>query len=354
MEAAGGRAELAADGKYSRKPDAAIVVFGEEPYAEFQGDIKTVAYKPTSTADLDLLKRLKADGIPVVAVFLSGRPLWTNREINASDAFVAAWLPGSEGGGVADVLLRDTQGKIAHDFRGKLSYSWPRNAIQTPLNVGQENYDPQFAYGYGLKYGDEGEVAALSEEPGVDLSASQSDRFFERGALAKGWRLRIGSGAAAPTYLTKAIESKGDGVAVSAVDHKAQEDAWRLRWSGAGRSTVALMPAEPLDLSRETNGDVLLLMTLRVESALQKDASLFVECGDKCAAKATVGDQLAALPRDAWTRVGIPLKCFQSAGASMGKLLVPVGIEATAGTQLSVSEVGYGTVADVVLKCPAQ
>jgi beta-glucosidase len=354
VEAAGGRAEFAADGKYSRKPDAAIVVFGEEPYAEFQGDIKTVAYKPASTADLDLLKRLKADGIPVVAVFLSGRPLWTNREINASDAFVAAWLPGSEGGGVADVLLRDAQGKVAHDFRGKLSYSWPRNAIQTPLNVGQENYDPQFAYGYGLSYSDEGEVAALSEEPGVDLSASQSDRFFERGALAKGWRLRIGSGAAAPAYLTRAIESKGEGVAVSAVDHKAQEDAWRLRWSGAGRSTAAFVPAEPLDLSRETNGDVLLLMTLRVESALEKDAALFVECGDKCAAKAAVGDQLAALPRDAWTRVGIPLKCFQAAGASMGKLLVPVGIEAAAGAQLSVSEVGYGTVADVVLKCPPQ
>ncbi len=353
IRAAGGTAELSADGKYADKPDLAIVVFGEEPYAEFQGDLKTVAYKPTQSVDLQLLKRLKADGIPVVAVFLSGRPLWVNREINASDAFVAAWLPGSEGGGVADVLLRGAGGKVAHDFRGKLSYSWPRNAIQTPLNIGQANYAPQFAYGYGLTYGEKTEVAALSEDPGVDLSASQSDRFFERGALAKGWRLRVGS-AAAPVYLTKAMESKSGDIAVTAVDHKAQEDAWRLRWSGAGRSAAAFVPAEPLDLSRETNGDVLLLLTLRVESALAKDVSFFVECGDKCAAKAMVGEQLAALPRDAWTRVGIPLKCFQAAGASMGKLLAPAGIEAAAGTQLSVSEVGYGTVADTVLKCPAQ
>ena len=126
----------------------------------------------------------------MVAVFLSGRPLWVNREINASDAFVAAWLPGSEGGGVADVLLRDGQGKVAHDFSGKLSYSWPRSAAQTPLNAGQGG-EPQFAYGYGLKYGEDGDLAPLSEDPGLDLSAVQSARFFERGALAKGWRLRV-------------------------------------------------------------------------------------------------------------------------------------------------------------------
>jgi beta-glucosidase len=95
----------------------------------------------------------------------------------------------------------------------------------------------------------------------------------------------------------------------------------------------------------------LLLLTLRVESAFADDVALFVECGEGCRAKVPVGTQLAALPANAWTRVGIPLKCFQAAGASMGKLAVPVGIEAAAGTQLSVSEVGYGTVADKVLMC---
>ena len=94
--AAGGEAVLAVDGRYAVKPDVAVVVFGEDPYAEFQGDRPTLAYKPGNETDLALLKRLKADGIPVVAVFLSGRPLWVNREINAADAFVAAWLPGSE------------------------------------------------------------------------------------------------------------------------------------------------------------------------------------------------------------------------------------------------------------------
>ena len=86
---------------------------------------------PVTSADLALLKKLGGDGIPVVAVFISGRPLWVNPEINASSAFVAAWLPGSEGGGVADVLFRKTDGSVNHDFTGKLSFSWPRTPDQT-------------------------------------------------------------------------------------------------------------------------------------------------------------------------------------------------------------------------------
>jgi beta-glucosidase len=167
VQAAGGTAELSADGHYAHKPDAAIVVYGENPYAEFQGDVPTLAFAPGDPADLDLLKRLRAQGIPVVSVFLSGRPLWVNPEINASNAFVAAWLPGSEGEGIADVLLRDAGGKVQYDFHGKLSYSWPRTAMQTPLNVGQKDYDPQFAYGHGLTYEDDGDLGPLSEVSGL-------------------------------------------------------------------------------------------------------------------------------------------------------------------------------------------
>ncbi|MCZ7033112.1 glycoside hydrolase family 3 C-terminal domain-containing protein, partial [Salmonella enterica] len=87
--------------------------------AEFQGDVDNLAYVPT--APLETLKRLKAAGIPTVSVFLSGRPMWTNPEINQSDAFVAAWLPGTEGAGVADLLIGDRAGKPRNDFTGKLS-----------------------------------------------------------------------------------------------------------------------------------------------------------------------------------------------------------------------------------------
>jgi len=350
VAAAGGKAVLSVAGKYETRPDVAVVVFGEDPYAEFQGDIKTVAYKPNSNVDLDLIKRLKGEGIPVVGVFLSGRPLWVNREINASDAFVAAWLPGSEGGGIADVLLREKNGKAAHNFSGRLSYSWPRSAAQSPVNEGTGDQAPQFVYGYGLKYGEEGNVGALSEDPGLDLSAVQSAHFFEKGALAKGWRVRV-THDGTPTYFGSLAESKNAGLAIAAVDHNAQEDAWRYQWLAGASSSVAFVPAETLDLSRETNGDVLLSMILRIEADTPDDTSLFVECGTDCKGRVLVGPQITLLPRNQWLRVGIPLKCFAVAGADMGKLTTAAGFESRASFTVTISEIGYGTVADHLLGC---
>jgi len=95
VTAAGGAAELSPDGAFRTRPDVAIVVFGEEPYAEFQGDRADLDFAPGGP--LAVLRRLQAQGVPTVSVFLSGRPLWTNPELNASDAFVAAWLPGTRG-----------------------------------------------------------------------------------------------------------------------------------------------------------------------------------------------------------------------------------------------------------------
>ena len=101
----------------------AIVVFGEDPYAEWFGDLKSIDYqaagalkwqtddKGSADSDLALLRRLKEQGIPVVSVFLTGRPLMITPELDASDAFVVAWLPGTEGGGVADMLFRKQDGE---------------------------------------------------------------------------------------------------------------------------------------------------------------------------------------------------------------------------------------------------
>jgi beta-glucosidase len=156
VTAAGGKAILSVDGSFTTKPDVAIVVFGENPYAEWHGNLKSLDYQGDRGADEALLQRFKNAGIPVVAVFLSGRPLWIDPELNAPDAFVAAWLPGTEGGGVAGVLFRNERGGVNQDFVGKLSYSWPKHADQTPLNRGDAGYDPLFAYGYGLSYAQAG------------------------------------------------------------------------------------------------------------------------------------------------------------------------------------------------------
>ncbi len=90
--------------------------------------------------------------MPVVSVFLSGRPLWVSPELDAGNAFVAAWLPGSEGGGIADVLLADAAGKPRHDFTGTLSFAWPNGAqpVRGPLNAAACR--AQFPLGFGLSY----------------------------------------------------------------------------------------------------------------------------------------------------------------------------------------------------------
>jgi beta-glucosidase len=89
---------------------------------------------------------MKQAGIPVVVVLLSGRPMIINDALAGCDSFVAAWLPGTEGQGVADVLFGD------YRPTGKLSFTWPRSMAQIPINIGDANYDPLFKYGFGLTF----------------------------------------------------------------------------------------------------------------------------------------------------------------------------------------------------------
>lgn len=126
-----------------RSYDVAIAVIGETPYAEGHGD------RPGSMGldaeDLATLRRLKASGVPIVTVLVSGRPLDIAAHLPDWHALVAAWLPGSEGGGVADVLFGD------YRPTGKLPVTWPVSASQQPINVG-DGKTGLFPYGYGLTY----------------------------------------------------------------------------------------------------------------------------------------------------------------------------------------------------------
>jgi beta-glucosidase len=154
VTAGGGSATLSPDGSFDESPDVAIVVFGEDPYAEYEGDLESLNFSAQHGESLELLQRLKGQGVPIVSVFLSGRPLWVNPELNTSTAFVAAWWPGSEGGGVADVLFRDSDGEVSFDFTGVLSFSWPSDPSGPNPNRGDPDYGPLFPYGFGLTYGD--------------------------------------------------------------------------------------------------------------------------------------------------------------------------------------------------------
>ncbi len=152
VEAGGGKASSDADGLQAVRPDVAVVVFGEAPYAEWFGDLKSIDYRGAGGPELALLRQVRAASVPSVCVFLTGRPLWIEPELAACDAFVVAWLPGSEGGGVADVLFRKADGSVNSNFAGKLSFSWPRTPSQAALNRNDAKYDPLFPYGFGLRY----------------------------------------------------------------------------------------------------------------------------------------------------------------------------------------------------------
>ena len=356
-KAAGGEAILAIDGKYTQKPDVAVVVFGENPYAEFQGDLQTLLYKPGDDSDLQLIKRLKAEGIPVVAVFLSGRPLWMNREINAADAFVAAWLPGSEGAGIADVLLRKADGGVQHDFKGKLSFSWPRTAVQYANNVGQEGYDPLFAFGHGLTYADKGDLAALPEDSGIEGEQAASGVYFDKGKPALGLAMQLSNARQAGMPATTVPVALADGsLALTAVDHRAQEDARRLTWSGSAPARWLLVSGTPLDMTRESNGDVQLQLTVRRESAVSAPVWLGLGCGDDCGGRIDLRKTLEAIPQGEWKVVGVPLKCFATAGADVAKLVqVPV-LESGAALRISVSRIALGALneAEATVACPVR
>jgi len=331
--AAGGRATLSVDGRYTARPDVAIVVFGEEPYAEFVGDRRSVEYSPADKKDLELLRRLKQAGIPLVSVFLSGRPLWVNPELNASDAFVAAWLPGSEGGGIADVLFRDAAGKVRHDFRGKLTYSWPRRADQTPLNRGDAGYDPLFAYGYGLAYGEPGDLPLLSEErpAGEDLPEGV---LFVRGALPQGWRWE----AVAP--------DGGRPPAITSVDRTAPEDARRFARPGGGEGNGSIVAAAPADLSREATGELSLLLDYRVDSPPTEAVSLWMACGDRCGGSVPVAGLLRAAPAGEWRTLVVPLRCFVRAGLDPKAIRTPFAL--TTGGRLTLAVSGVRIASAVV------
>lgn len=121
----------------------AIVVIGEQPYAETFGDNLNLTIP---SAGIDLIRNT-CSSVRCVVVMISGRPLVVEPYLRYMDAFVAAWLPGSEGQGISDVLFGD------YEFTGKLSRTWFRRADQLPMNVGDKKYDPLFPFGFGLKMG---------------------------------------------------------------------------------------------------------------------------------------------------------------------------------------------------------
>ena len=331
--AAGGQAFLSEDGSYEDKPDVAIVVFGEDPYAEFQGDVEHVDFGPTDS--LNLLKSLQADGIKTVSVFLSGRPMWVNPEINASDAFVAAWLPGSEGGGVADVLIAKPDGTPNHDFKGRLSFSWPKVAEGIAPNLGDPDYDPLFAYGYGLTYSEPKELEELSEEGGSDAITGQAKlALITAGNSTAQWFMVLEDRAGNQAVLDSIAQSPGADLIARSADYQAQEDTRIVSWSGPATLRVATRN-EPVDLSIEANADLGIEIKYKLMGTADGKTSLGVSCGEGCDHRLDISGSLEGKSDNAWHTSNIKLKCFGDVDFS--GVTSAFFIESDAGLELQIA-----------------
>ncbi len=319
----GGSTELSVSGNWSKKPDVAVVVFGEEPYAEGQGDVHTLAYRNGRMEDLELIQKLQSQDIPVVSVFITGRPLWVNAEINSSDAFVVAWLPGTEGGGVADVLVADSDNNPRYDFTGRLSFDWPNkdmNSQDEALPV----FDNLLQLGQGLSYGDESilsdslseiSAAAPSSEANIIFSGSSQEPWLAYVGDASDWHRQISG--------TQGSSPQG-GLSVVTVDGLVQEDSRKLTWTGDHESQFYWQAASPADLTDLKSKNGALMMEFKVDQHPMGVVTQRMDCGWPCSGTIDMTEFFKSVPEGQLSRVGISLQCFDKLGVDLSKVTSPL------------------------------
>lgn len=335
----GGSVELSADGSFKHKPDIAIVVYGENPYAEGQGDINTLEFAPNQPQQLILINTLKKQGIKVVSVFLSGRAMWTNPYINASDAFVAAWLPGSEGQGVADVLIGDIQGKARYDFSGQLSFSWPRTPLQTTVNIGDTNYDPQFGFGYGLSYEDKTNLPPLAENVvGIATLSKQSINLYQ-GRPMQPWQVAIKSHQH-DQILSGAFAQVMDGMAtIRSIDKDVQEDALLLNFKDSWSSGLFFTNGS-MDLSAyQEKGTV--EFDLRIDDIDKGKIDLIIGCDRDCRHVYRLREWAQAHQQKGWQHLSIPLSCLLDKNNDLTQISKPFNLSTGGEGQIALANVEF-------------
>lgn len=336
VEGEGGEVIYDPDGTSLIEADAVIAVYGEDPYAEFQGDRSNVDFVPTNFSP-EKLGNYKKTNTPIISVFLSGRPLWTNPEINLSDAFVAAWLPGTEGGGIADVLFAED----GADFKGKLSFSWPKFATQAKLNRHDTDYDPLFPIGYGLNYSDKENLPKLEEDSGIDsLETAPKGIFFSKGIVHAPWSFRISK-----TPIEN-LPFERDGIKIKASDHKSQEDSIKLEWTDS-ETIFSIQSGYPIDFSRESNGAMELAFEAKLNSG---EPTIFVGsgCQDSEACEASLP---LTLSNDGWQSYRVSLRCFADKGVNMESLNTALSIRGTNGNIIDLSNVRIESDTDAKADC---
>lgn len=363
VEAVVGKKNVITDPAVAEHGAVAIVVIGEDPYAEMMGDIKDhqtlefSAIKSSYKEDLETIKRLKASGFKVVTIFYSGRPLYTNEEINNSDAFVAAWLPGTEARGITDVLF--VGGK---DFTGRLSYSWPMMKCSTSINAVTNTladnwqlpsteqsifseHRPLFPFGYGLSYvGSSKEKPRVPNLDGIPLDsrdygcgmsgpstsiATTTMEIF--GNKADGLfvpRISSASTGWAPTLVSSNEGATIDGMTVKRINKDHQQDAVNIKFAGTSAAQFYLQTIDEkgLDKNDYLNAESTLQFDIDMKTIADPDTTLAMHCEHPCLGDIKIGPVLpapTAADQSAWTTIKVPLQCFAEEGMNFVKTNTP-------------------------------
>ena len=309
----GGTVEFSNNGKFTKDPDVVIGVFGEEPYAEMLGDLKDVSFAATDPKFLPLLEAMNAQSIPTVSIFLSGRPLVVNRQLNASDAFIAAWLPGSAVEGIADVIFT-IDDEIHHDFTGKLSYSWPKTKDQSVLNFTDSIYDPLFPYGYGLSY------SSNIETPRIQITNNDSKldlvNVFLGTASIPGKEFIVTK--AGPEFvLQDDFVSNNDKIKITRFDYQRQDDAKNVVFK-EDQSLQAFGISAESHVNLSTMKSPFYEIIMRVNSLSNPSLYFSVGCGNNCRGSIELPTKLMT----DWSTINIPLSCLEKDGLDKTKIQV--------------------------------
>jgi beta-glucosidase len=315
--------------------DAVIAVIGETPYAETNGDIvasDTMSHSRHHPEDLAVLQAAAATGKPVVTVFLSGRPLYVNDLLNLSQAFVAAWLPGSEGKGVADLLFATGEGTTPGDFRGRLTFPWPNAPCPAPSNRPDPARPPLFAPGYGLGYARPAAVARLPVSDVSSCGKATTLKIFNM-ADAPMFALHLGAGGkeralGADLNATVSWPQASPALQVRTVQVNTQQDAKEVTWLAPARFFSRNPSRNNLNAMASARGA--LQFDMRLVQAPKSAVKLSMGCGKDCAGDIDLAPALAGMTVGQKRTFKVPLTCFVQRGVDLGGVDVPFAIEADA------------------------
>ena len=350
---------------YTNEADApddaiAIVVIGEDPYAEMFGDIKssqTLEFSSLDTsyaADLATVQAMKEAGHKVVTVFYSGRPLYVNEEINTSDAFIAAWLPGTEAGGITDVLFAED----GADFKGRLSYSWPMKVCSTTINRHAPNIadyttpvdgmtgelieqdiegenKPLFPYGYGLGYASSTTQSVTTDLNNIELDerdygCGQSEldtseatvnlEIYGRDSAGEFTAFIAGSASGwAGQEVSNGSETTIGSVTTTPINYMHQQDAITVEFTGESAAQVYMQTGDEAGVDKYSyvNADATLQFDIDMKSTAPESLVLATHCEWPCLGEVQINKVLPAATAEGetnWTTIKVPLQCLVDEG----------------------------------------